>query len=173
MAKKQDPLEKSKNKLDLTATLNAIDFKNKQYYNNLDDNLKKQYAAFVIMRFMSSMPDQGGYHELSILNVNDLVNQDFWVLSKYPDFQHLLLTLTGLGRKSYHQWIAAPKREIKDKVKTFLSEIYRGYNDLEYQLLYRQLTVEDFEDLCRQYALDDKEIKELSTNFKLLKDENA
>ena len=100
------------------------------------------------------------------------MNQDFWSLSKDPEFQHLLMCLVGFGSKQYHGWIAGPKRGTKDKVKNFFNKLYPSINRLELKILYKSLTVEDFKTLCKDYALQDVEIKDLVKNFKKLKDES-
>jgi len=167
----KDPLDKNKNKLDLGSTLSAIDMKNKDYYNNLEDQEKKQYAPFVLMRFLSSATDQSGLHQFHCLAVNDIVNTDFWTLSKYPDFQHLLMCLVGLGKKQFHQWIPNPKKKNSDKVKEFLQRVHPSINDIEIKLFLRNNTIEEFKQLCRDYALEDKEIKPLADSYESLKTE--
>src|SRR5690606_21518731 len=103
MAKKGAGIDKPKNKLDLAQVLGALDFKKTDFYNNLDNDQKKAYSPFILMRYMSSCPDQGGLHEYHLLAVNDIINQDFWLLSKDPEFQHLLLCLIGLKKKQFHK----------------------------------------------------------------------
>src|ERR1700676_1664475 len=86
-----------KPKLELTKTLDAFDRRNYDYYNSLPDELKKEYSPFILMRFMSSAPNQGSNHEYFLYAVNEIVNGEFWLLSKYPDLLHLLLCVCGQG----------------------------------------------------------------------------
>lgn len=166
--KKTDKI--SKPKLDLGQTLYALDTRNLEYYNNLSDDDKKSYAPLILMRFMSSAPNQGSSHEYHILSVNELVNQDFWNFSKnHKELQHLLLSLCGIGNKQYHSWIAMPKKLNSEKLQKFIQMIHPGVNSLECELFIKNNTVEDLENLGKDYALDDKEIEELVKQFENVK----
>lgn len=153
-------------KLDLKSVLYSLDSRNKSYYSKLPDELKKEYAPYVLMRFMSSAPDQNGLHAYHVLAANDLVNQDFWTLSKYPELQHMLLSMVGVGRKQYHPWIPPLKRPAKDKVADIFKNIYPDINDMELKILYNLYTVKDIEDLCKSYGMTNDETKEITESFK-------
>lgn len=167
--KKTDKLDKPK--LDLGQTLLALDTRNLEYYVNLTDEEKKKYAPLVLMRFMSSAPNQGGLHEYHISSTNEVVNQDFWTLGKYPDLQHKLLCLCGLGKKQFHQWIPMAKKQNTNKLFQFFTKVYPSMNTMEFELLVAKNTEEDIEQLAKDYALPDNEIDDLIKQFKLVKND--
>ena len=68
----------------------------------MSDDEKKKYAAVVLMRFMSSAPNQGGLHDFHLNAINDVVNENFWALSKHPELQHMLMSVCGIGKKQFH-----------------------------------------------------------------------
>lgn len=168
MAKKEKT-STAKPKLDLGATLYAIDVRDKDYYDKLSDDDKKQYAALVLMRFISSAPNQGGLHEYHVTAVNDVVNLDFWTLSKHPELQHKLLTVCGTGKKQFHNWIPMSKRQAAGKVREFLNIAMPGLSDLEFEIIMKQYNNDSFKHLLHEYGLQDKEVKEILDQFKKIK----
>ena len=169
MAKKEK-ISTARPKLDLGATLYAIDLRDKDYYNRLSDDDKKQYAALVLMRFVSSAPNQGGLHEYHLDAVNEVVNKDFWTLSKHPELQHKLLTVCGMGKKMYHGWIPMSKRQNANKIRDFFNTTNPGLSDLEFDILLKEHTKDTFKDLLHEYGTQDKEVKELLEQFKKVTD---
>lgn len=170
MAKKAPPKKEKdklppKPKLELSKTLEAFDRRNYEYYNSLPDDLKKQFAPFVLMRFMSSAPNQGGMHEYHIQLVNHFINKEFWLISKYPDFQHLLLCLCGTGKKQFHKWIPANNKKNIKWVELF-KEKYNDLSDLEIKVLAKNNSEEDIENLALSLGKSDSEIKEYVKSFK-------
>ena len=162
--KKSDNL--NKHKLDLSRTLNSLDTKDLKFYSNLTDEEKKEYAPLILMRFMSSAQNQDGFHEYFLTSINDIVNQDFWTLSKEKEFQHLLLCACGFGKKFYHQWIPGVKKQNTNKLFQFFTRIYPNMNNLEFEILVNTYTEEDMKTLCREYALEDKERDDLLKQFR-------
>lgn len=123
--------------LDLFTTLNAIDNNRQDYYNNLSDREKKAYAAVVLMRYMSSLPSQNPQCANSVLFVNDIVNVNLWATSQFPDLQHRLLCVCGIGGKQQRPWIAASqkKRSSSSLVDQLLLDIDPWMNSEELQLV--------------------------------------
>jgi len=169
MAKKAPPKKEkdkspAKPKLDLPKTLEAFDRRNYNYYETLPEEFKKQYSAFVLMRFMSSAPNQDRNHEYFLYAVNELVNKNFWDLSKYPDLQHLLLCSCGTGRKQFHKWI--PNKKIK-KMKwiELFAEKYKDLSDLEIKILKKTHTKDDIYEMSMSLGKTDKEAEEYAQSF--------
>lgn len=147
--------------------LPAIDTRKKAFYDILSEEDRKSYAALVIMRYMSSLSDQSPNQEYELLMVNDLVNIGFWELSKYPDLQHLLLCVTGLGSKQYHPWIAAKKRASRTPaIDELLRELHPDCNDTEIEILRMQYDARSIKQLGYDAGKSDAEVKELVDNAK-------
>jgi hypothetical protein len=167
--KKSDQLDKTK--LDLGRTLLALDTRNVNYYENLTDEEKKKYVPLILMRFMSSGPNQEGLHEYFISSTNECVNLDFWILGKHPELLHKMLCVVGLGKKQYHQWIPMAKKQNTNKLFQFFYQIYPGINDIEFELLLKTNSEQDIENLCKDYALEDKETDDILKQFKNAKND--
>lgn len=160
----EKPKTVNKNRLDLSTTLLAIDRKDYAYYSNLSDDLKKQYSAFILLRFMSSATNSGGMHEWHVQMINDYVNSDFWTLSKYPDLQHMLLCLCGTGTKQYHKWIPN-KKEKQEKWIELIKIVNPSINRDEIEILRKEYTYDYIFDLATKLGKTDKEAKEYKISF--------
>jgi hypothetical protein len=164
-AKKEKDKSPAKPKLELSKTLEAFDRRNYDYYNSLPDDLKKQFAPFVLMRFMSSAPNQGGMHEYHLQLVNHFINKEFWLLSKHPDFQHLLLCLCGTGSKQFHKWIPANSKKNVKWLELF-KEKYNNLSDLEIKIIAKTHDEQDILTLAMQMGKTDSEAQEYVKSFK-------
>lgn len=172
MAKKKTGVDAiPKAKLELKDELYAMDTRNKNFFRDLTDEQKKLFSAYVMLRWMSSATDQGGLHEYHLNSVNELVNTDFWALSKEPELQYMLLSMCGVGTKQYHSWIphAKSKSSIKSTLNAFLMEAFPGMNNLETQIILQKTSKEEFKDFLKMHGKDDSDIKELMKQFEKVK----
>ncbi len=169
MAKKKTEIGKKQHKLDLSQVLYNLDTRNKAFYSNLSDEEKKGYTPLILMRFMSSAPNQGGLHEYHLEAVNEIVNRDFWSLSKHPELQHKLLSICGVGKKQFHSWIPNSKKQTKTKLFDFLKKVLPDANDDEIALYLKINSLDDFKSLLKEYGLQDKEMKEILEQLKSVK----
>jgi len=165
----KEPKEKTY-KLDMFKTvLPALDRRDKLFYSKLSDEERKGYAALVIMRAMSSLPDQNPNAAFEVLMVNDIVNVGFWELSKHPELQHQLLCCTGLGTKQYHPWISAKgKSSTTPIVDSLLMELNPGINSTELEILRRHFDKKSIKTLAQDAGKSDGEIKKLVDDAKNL-----
>lgn len=151
-----------KPQIPLADVMLAIDRKNRSWYDNLNDEQKKEFNASVwmMMRFASSV--QGAHAASYLFMVNECVNKNFMDLSKHPELQWLLFTLCGSGKKEYHPYIKPPtSRKKKNKVAEWLSEQYPLLKADEIAMLQEINDTEDFKILARESGMTDSEIKEL------------
>ena len=70
-------------KLPLKTVLQAIDKKDKQFYNNLSVEQKKSLGLWMMLRYASSVQGKNAPHY--IFMVNELFNQDFYSINKHPE----------------------------------------------------------------------------------------
>jgi len=157
---------KKQHKLDLSSVLQALDKKDFTFYTRLSDEDRKGYAPLVLMRFMSSLTDQNRNSAFAVLLVNDLVNVGFWELSKFPDLQHLLLSLTGMGGKQYRPWLAKKNDKKTNKINAFISELYPNSNNDEIKLIRDSYDLKSWSRLVNSAGLSDQESKALIDEWK-------
>jgi len=149
-----------KPQIPLADVMLAIDRKNRSWYDNLNDEQKKAFSAWMMMRYASSV--QGGNAASYLFMVNECVNKNFMDLSKHPELQWLLFTLCGSGKKEFHPYIKPPtSRKKKNKVAEWLSEQYPLMKADEIAMLQEINDTEDFKLLAQEAGMTDKEIKEL------------
>ena len=149
-----------KPQIPLADVMLGIDRKNRSWYDNLSDEQKKAFSAWMMMRYASSV--QGAPAASYLFMVNECVNKNFMDLSKHPELQWLLFTLCGSGKKEYHPYIKPPtSRKKKNKVAEWLSEQYPLLKADEIAMLQEINDTEDFKILARESGMADSEIKEL------------
>ena len=153
-------------KLDLMSTLQAIDKRDLGFYSRLTDDERKGYAALVLMRYMSSLTDQNKSAAYSVIATNDLVNVDFWTLSKHTELQHLLLCLTGLGGKQYRPWIATKKNKKTNKIDDWILEQTPDANEDEISIIKQQYDLKSWTQLLKDSGASDSTVKSLVDEWK-------
>lgn len=146
--------------LPLKNVLGALDKKQKKWYTGLNDEQKKAFSAWMMMRYASSVQGQNAAHY--ILMVNEFVNQNFSDVSKHPELQWLLMSLCGSGRVEFHPYIKPPNaRKKKSKVQDLLSEMLPHLKNDELDLLMEINEKEVLKEYFKSNGYDDKTIKDI------------
>jgi len=148
--------------LDLQQVLYALDNRDLDYYDRLTDKEKKGYTPLVLMRYMSSLTSQNSNCAYAVIATNDVVNLGFWTLSKYPDLQHKLLCVTGLGGSQKRPWIAAKNTKKKNKIDSWLLEKFPELNDEEISILKSQHDSKSWNAFVKGSGATDAEVKEMT-----------
>jgi hypothetical protein len=75
------PVEKNKRKFfELRNGLKAVDFRNKDYYDRIDDHEKSLYSPYMLMRYASSVSSKDKFYtEHYVEMVNECVNNNIYV----------------------------------------------------------------------------------------------
>lgn len=137
-----------------------IDLGNMQFFEELPEELQKEFSPWLAMRWASSVQNKAlSPHYLTM--INDFCNSDFTLLSKHPNLFWKLLALAGVGKSQYHKWIPPGKKAKKNKIQKFLSDIYPTYKLEDIDMLEKINSVDELKDLARTYGYEDKEIKEM------------
>ena len=97
MPAKQIPLNK---------ILPAIDRKDREFYDNLDDDEKKAFSAFLMLRYCSTVQGDPELEHYYVASTNHYANKNMFDLAKHPKLQWLMLTAAspGLGTMR-HTWL--------------------------------------------------------------------
>ena len=76
------PAEKSKRKFfELRNGLKAVDFRNKDYFDRIDDHEKSLYSPYMLMRYVSSVSSKDTFYvEHYVEMVNECVNKHCFTL---------------------------------------------------------------------------------------------
>jgi hypothetical protein len=149
-------------KLAIKNEMAEFDRKNRDFYDSLDEQEKKKFAPFLMIRWGSSVggnPDLQAYY---LMSCNENLNKHFFDISasKHKKFQWLLATTVspGMGTQ-YHQWISLKKRESTSKSAKFFRELYPHMKDDEIRLLSELNDRNDIKQMAKELGWDDRRIK--------------
>ena len=138
----------------------AIDKKDRNFYNNLSDEGKKAFSAWMMMRYCSSV--QGKDAANYIYMTNELANFQFSEVSKHPELQWLLLSACGVGKIQFHPYLKPPNsRKKKNKVFEFIYSIFPHMKNEDINNLIDINTTNELKDLAKSNGYDDKSITEI------------
>lgn len=102
--------------LDLKSMLRAVDKRDKEWYNRLSDDDKKLFAPFIAMRYVANVKGDQFFKEHYLEMCNEFVNKHHWTLSKnHKGLLWKLMSMCGAYENFFHQYIAAPKKQTKNK----------------------------------------------------------
>lgn len=150
--------------LDLfNSVLPNLDIGNFDFYNSLTESQKKEFSAFIVMKFMSAVRNEKDV-PYYLMAVNKVVNRDFWELSDYEDLQCLLLALCGTGVKKRHYF---PGKQLSDTgLFKFLKECYPFMKADEVQMFLDINGPNEIIQLAKDFGLQDNELKKIEKNVK-------
>jgi hypothetical protein len=130
----------------------ALDLKNRDFYDSLDDQERKKFSTFLMIRWGSSVSGSSDMQAFYVQAINEQLNKHFFSISKHPKLQWLCATAAspGMGRQR-HNWIApsAKNKKANDKIKK-LSEIFPLAKQSDLELLSQLNSDDDIE----QYIKD-------------------
>ena len=118
-------------KLDIKSEMKAIDTKDRSWYNSLTEEEKSKLSLWPLMRYTSSAGDKN-FTEHYLEWTNEVVNVHFNKLRQHPELQFKLLQLVGLGKATFHPWIAPGKRGKKNKIQEWVVKNYSHLNAVSY-----------------------------------------
>lgn len=147
-------------KLNIKEEMRAIDSKDRRWYNSLTEEEKSKLGIWLLMRYTSNAGEKM-FQEHYLEWTNEVVNVHFNKLRKHPQLQWQLLQLVGLGKPTYHPWIAPGKAGKKNKLQKWVQENYSHLNDDEVDIFISVRSKEDFIELFEEYGLDKKQIKDI------------
>ena len=148
-------------KIPLNKILSAIDKKDRGFYDRLTDEERKQFSAFLMLKYCAAVQGKPEMEEWYLRATNEYVNKHFWDLTKHPKLQWLLMTVTSPGMGThYHKWIKQMKKE-KSNLKTieFLRTIYTTAKDYELETLANRYSSSDIKKLAEEQGYDRERIK--------------
>lgn len=149
-----------KPQIPLKEIMAAIDKKDRNFYNNLSDEQKKAFSAWMMMRYCSSV--QGRDAANYIYMTNELVNYQFSEVSKHPELQWLLLSACGIGKIQFHPYLKPPNsRKKKNKIFEFIYNIYPHMKAEDINNMIDINTKEELTEFAIAHGYDDKTIKDI------------
>lgn len=148
-------------KLDIKRELRAVDLKDYDFYRNLTEEEKKAFSPYVLMRFTSNVQSSHEIQEWFIEMTNELVNKNFWDLSKkHPDLLWRLYAATGIGSVMYHPYLAANKKEKAVKIEKLLADLNPTMKMSDIKLMASMMSKKEISELLDEMGFDKAQRKE-------------
>ena len=146
-------------KIPLHTLLAKLDAKDRNFYDNLTDAERKEFSAYITMRFAASVDADPAKQEWYIRATNEYVNKNLFDISKHPKLQWLTCTTVSLGSHK-HYWLNHKKKDsANNKAEKFLARIYPHFKQDEVKLLAEINTKADLKKLAKDMGMSDSDIK--------------
>lgn len=145
------------NKLDIFRVLNAVDRRDKSFYDSLSDEEKKAFSPYVMLRWVSTVEGNPVLEQWYIEETNRMVNIDYFTLAKHPKFLWLLYSQVGSTRKVKHGYLARSTKK-KSKKLSALSALYPAAKESDLELL-AEIAPEAVKEIEEEYQEFDSSFK--------------
>jgi hypothetical protein len=149
------PAEKNRKFFDLRNGLKAVDFRNKDYFDRIDEKEQSLYSPYMLMRYTSSTSSHDQFYiEHYVEMVNECVNKNMKQLDWYKNHKKLAWMLTsmcGALKQQFHPWIKPMKRS-SNKSLDQLAKIYPHWHIDDIEALDKIITDKELEELLDTYG---------------------
>jgi len=151
------PAEKNRKFFDLRNGLKAVDFRNKDYFDRIDDKEKSLYSPYMLMRYVSSVSSKDPFYvEHYVEMVNECVNKHCFTLgSKHKKLMWILTAMCGAETQQFHPWIKPMKRVANKSLKK-LMQIYPNWKEADLEVLDKLITDRELEELIEAHGIESK-----------------
>ena len=148
---------KSKRKFfELRNGLKAIDYRNKDYYDRIDDHEKSLYSPYMLMRYASSVSSKDQFFvEHYVEMVNECVNKHCFTLGKHKKLLWILTAMCGALQNQFHPWIK-PMKRVPNKSLKQLQQIYPTWKEADLETLDNIITDRELEELIEAHGIQSK-----------------
>ena len=147
--------EQKRKFFELKPGLEAVDFRNKDYYDRIDDHEKSLYSPYMLMRYVSNISSNDGfYKEHYVEMVNECVNKHLFTLSsKHKKLCWMLTAMCGALKKQFHPWVK-PMKRTSNKSLTKLETLFPNAKLSDLEVLDNILTDRELEELERDHVIE-------------------
>jgi len=147
-------VEKKDNRkfFELRNGMKAIDFRNKDYYDRIDDKERSLYSPYMIMRYASSVSGDRFYQEHYVEMINECVNKHLFTLSsKHKKLCWMLTSMCGSLKQQFHPWVK-PMKKIPNKSLQLLQELFPTKKEQDLEILDKIITDKELEELLEAHG---------------------
>ena len=140
---------------ELKSGLQAVDYRNKDYYDRIDDHEKSLYSPFMLMRYASSIANKDPFFvEHYIDMVNECVNKHLFTLSsKHKKLCWILTAMCGTETRQFHPWIK-PMKKVANKSMKQLMQLYPNMKESDLEVLDKIITDGELEELMESHGIN-------------------
>lgn len=132
--------------------MKAIDFRNKDYYDRIDDKEKSLYSPYMIMRYASSVSSDRFYQEHYVEMINECVNKHLFTLSgKHKKLCWQLTAMCGALKQQFHPWVK-PMKKVPNKSLKQLQDIFPSMKEQDLETLDKLISDKELEELIEAHG---------------------
>ena len=133
--------------------LKAVDFRNKDYYDRIDDHEKSLYSPYMLMRYASCVNSKDNFYvEHYVEMINECVNKHLFTLSgKHKKLCWILTSMCGALKQQFHPWIK-PMKRIPNKSLKQLQQLYPTTKESDLETLDKIITDRELEELLEAHG---------------------
>ena len=148
-------MKQKKKFFELRNGLKAVDFRNKDYYDRIDDHERSLYSPFMLMRYASSVSSKYQFFvEHYVEMINECVNKNLFTLSsKHKKLCWILTSMCGALQQQFHPWIK-PMKRVQNKTLKQLLTIYPNMKESDLETLDKIITDKEFEELLEEHGIN-------------------
>ena len=145
---------KKQAKLPIKDVLSAVDRRDYDFYQNLDQDQKKEFSPYVLMRYMSNVNGDTDTQEWFLERTNEMINKNHWILSKnHKPLLWKLYAGVGAGMNAFHPYLAMAKTEL-NKFEKLVAELNPSMKLEDVKFLSSMMTDSDKEELFDNMGFD-------------------
>ena len=152
-------------KLQIKEILSWIDNGERDIWNHLEDDHKKQISFWLLNRYVSVVQGSREKQELAVFKTNEYYNKHFNDIGVGKDKGHQklmwqLLCLSGnTGKTEFHPWVGFKKRDgSTGAAMKLLEQIYPNLKTDEVELLARISTKKEIKQFAKEHGYDKVDI---------------
>ena len=153
--------EEAVEKFDLFAALRSIDCKDKHWYDNLPEGIKKQVPPVVLMHWLI-----GSSNDYQTVVVNELVNPYVFSLYKHPGLLCKLMVAASSGKTSRYTYIKNTSKKLKFPKSVSLIQRVYDVSAKEANIMFPLIGSDELIILASQFGWQKDSIKELQKELK-------
>jgi hypothetical protein len=145
-------MSEKKKFFELRNSMKAIDFRNKDYYDRIDEHERSLYSPYMTMRYASVVSGDRFYQEHYVEMVNECVNKNLFELSgKHKKLCWLLTAMCGGLKQQFHPWVKPMKKNVNKSLQT-LMDIYPNTKLSDLETLDKIITDSELEQLLEDHG---------------------
>ena len=152
----------SEDKLSIKSEMAAFDRKNRDFYDSLNDEEKKKFSPFLMIRYGSTVAGNADLQAYYLMSTNEKLNRHFFNINtaKHKKLQWLMATTVSPGfGNQFHQWIKPKKKDTDNKNLKFLRELHPQLKEADLKLLSELNSKDELKAYAKGLGWTDKDIK--------------
>lgn len=105
-------------KLNIQNEMKMLDTKNRHFYDDLDDEEKKKFSNYLMIRWGSSVRGSPELQEYYLHATNQRLNKNFFEINNHPKLQWLCASTVSPGLGVHrHEWVGHKKKDAGESKK--------------------------------------------------------